>query len=138
MNNIDSTTELRLQLQRWFAGPLGRSLEAHEANCLRQVLPRLYGALALQLGAIGPLDMLDSAAAPKHILLDLPPHDGTFVRGVPEQLPFACKSVDVALLPHTLDFCDDPHAVLREVTRVLAPEGHVVILGFNPVSLWGL
>jgi SAM-dependent methyltransferase len=44
----------------------------------------------------------------------------------------------VALLPHTLDFSDDPHSVLREVSRVLRPEGHVVILGFNPMSLWGV
>jgi SAM-dependent methyltransferase len=41
------------------------------------------------------------------------------------------------ILPHTLDFCDDPHQVLREVSRVLRPEGHVVILGFNPMSMWG-
>ena len=42
------------------------------------------------------------------------------------------------LLPHTLDFTDDPHQVLREVDRVLAPEGHAVVLGFNPVSMWGI
>ena len=27
--------------------------------------------------------------------------------------------------------------MLREVERVLVPEGHVVITGFNPTSLWG-
>ncbi|OQY50442.1 MAG: hypothetical protein B6247_21570 [Candidatus Parabeggiatoa sp. nov. 2] len=32
----------------------------------------------------------------------------------------------------------NPHEILREVERVLIPEGHVVILGFNPVSLWGI
>src|SRR4030066_244876 len=42
-----------------------------------------------------------------------------------------------AVLPPPLDFCDDPHQVLREVSRVLRPEGHVVILGFNPMSMWG-
>jgi len=46
--------------------------------------------------------------------------------------------VDLMLLPHTLEFADDPHQVLREISRVLTPEGHVVILGFNPFSLWGL
>ncbi len=139
MSNLQSAMELRLRVRQWFTTPLGRSIEAHEANHLRDVLPRLYGAVALQLGSIGELDLLDSAAAPKHILLDLPIQPGSIcVRGVPEQLPFDCKSVDVALLPHTLDFCDDAHSVLREVSRVLAPEGHIVILGFNPVSLWGL
>jgi len=39
-------------------------------------------------------------------------------------------------MPHTLEFTNDPHQVLREVDRVLIPEGHVVILAFNPWSLW--
>ncbi len=138
-HTLKSAIELRRALRQWFATPLGRSLEAHEAHRLRDVLPTLYGAVALQLGCIGPLDLLDSAAAPKHILLDMLARRGAArVCGAPEQLPFDSRSVDVALLPHTLDFCDDAHSVLREVARVLAPEGHVVILGFNPVSLWGL
>ena len=41
-------------------------------------------------------------------------------------------------MPHILEFTEDPHQVLREVERVLVPEGHVVITGFNPVSLWGV
>jgi SAM-dependent methyltransferase len=41
-------------------------------------------------------------------------------------------------MPHTLDSHVDPHATLREVARVLVPDGRVVISGFNPSSLWGL
>ena len=49
------------------------------------------------------------------------------------------ESVDVVLLPHTLDYSDDrSHAVLREADRVLTPHGHLVILGFKPGGLWGL
>ena len=54
-----------------------------------------------------------------------------------EELPFASQSIDLLVLPHALEFADDPHRVLREVERVLIPEGQVVISGFNPVSLWG-
>lgn len=126
-------------LRGWFDTPLGRSLQAFEANRLRSVLPNLYGTVAVQLGRIGRLDMLDACVAPTRIVLDiLAEPDGILVRGLPERLPFDGRSVDVALLPHTLDFCDEPHQVLREVERVLVPEGHVVILGFNPLSLWGL
>ena len=53
-------------------------------------------------------------------------------------LPFPESSLDLVLLPHTLELGADPHATLREVQRVLVPEGRVVISGFNPVSLWGL
>ena len=55
-----------------------------------------------------------------------------------EELPFAAQSIDLLILPHALEFADDPHRVLREVERVLIPEGQVVITGFNPASLWGL
>ena len=55
-----------------------------------------------------------------------------------DALPFPEQSIDLAVLPHTLDLSPDPHATLREVARVLVPEGKVVIAGLNPASLWGL
>ncbi len=53
-------------------------------------------------------------------------------------LPFPQASLDLVVLPHTLELSADPHHVLREVERVLVPEGRLVLSGFNPVSLWGL
>ena len=53
-------------------------------------------------------------------------------------LPLADACMDLLILPHTLELSPDPHATLREVARVLVPEGRVVITGLNPVSLWGL
>lgn len=53
-------------------------------------------------------------------------------------LPFPANSMDLLVLPHTLELSANPHATLREVERVLVPEGRVVICGLNPVSLWGL
>lgn len=138
MSDRDSCSRQRRQLRQWFDSPLGRSLQAQEAQHLRAALPNLYGTVAAQLGQIGKLDLMDACIAPTRILLD--DHggsDGCRVRSIPEELPLDTKSADVMLLPHTLDFCADPHQVLREVSRVLRPEGHVVILGFNPVSLWG-
>ncbi len=55
----------------------------------------------------------------------------------PEALPLAEASVDLLVLPHTLERCAQPHAALREVARVLVPEGRVLIFGLNPWSLWG-
>lgn len=144
------------QLLQWFDSPLGRSLQAVEAHRLRAVLPTLYGTVALQLGRIGKLDLLDACVAPTRVVVDIDaPRTSTpkknrhveqlltgsrtsLVLGEADALPLDERSVDVALLPHTLDFCDDPHPVLREVSRVLRPDGHVVILGFNAMSLWGV
>ncbi len=55
-----------------------------------------------------------------------------------DALPFDSNSLDLVVLPHALELARDPHLALREVERVLVPEGRVVIVGFNPTSLWGL
>ncbi len=56
----------------------------------------------------------------------------------PAALPFPENSIDAILMPHTLEFTSEPHATLREAQRVLVPEGRLIIIGFNPKSLWGL
>src|ERR1019366_6583084 len=53
------------------------------------------------------------------------------------ELPFASQSLDLVVLPHVLEFAAEPHQVLREVERVLIPEGQLIVCGFNPISLWG-
>ncbi len=56
----------------------------------------------------------------------------------PAALALQSDSVDVMLLPHTLEFAPDPHEVLREAARVLAGEGELVVLGFEPLGTWSL
>ncbi|UCH53651.1 MAG: class I SAM-dependent methyltransferase [Pseudomonadota bacterium] len=129
----------RIRLRTWFGSALGRSLLAAESQHLRAVLPNLYGTVAVQLGRIGEFDLMDACIAPTRVLID--PDDGRGscrVRADLEELPLDAKSADVVILPHSLDFCGDAHQVLREAARVLRPEGHIVVIGFNPMSLWGL
>ena len=52
--------------------------------------------------------------------------------------PWPADSLDLVVLPHTLERSADPHACLREVERVLIPEGQVLITGINPWSWWGV
>jgi len=138
---IGSDPTTRHELCDWFGRFPGRSLLAVESHALRAVWPSLFGKTAVQLGSLGPLNLLEDCNAPVVTLLDLPGVSGPDmprVHALPEGIPFDQRSVDIALLPHTLEFAADPHQVLREVSRVLAPEGHVVVLGFNPLSFWGL
>jgi len=55
-----------------------------------------------------------------------------------DELPFQTESLDLIVLPHTLEVASDPHQLLREAERVLIPEGKLVVIGFNPLSLWAL
>jgi SAM-dependent methyltransferase len=134
-------------LQEWFQTPPGRYLLAWEQSQFDQAVTDLFGYHALQLG-VAEIDGL-RANRISHRWLALP---GTFdpapsVPSAPPRvalisdstaLPFSANSLDLVLLPHTLELSPDPHATLREVERVLVPEGRVVICGLNPASLWGL
>lgn len=131
----------RRDLSLWFEGPLGRSVQALEANRLRAVLSDLSGTFAVQLGQVGNRDLLESSPTAVHLMVDpdvLASPTRAAVQAMPEALPLDTKSIQVILLPHTLDTAQHPHQVLREAHRVLAPEGVIVILGFNPFSVWGI
>ncbi len=139
MSGAGDAAPLRERLRAWFDQPLGRSLRAAEAERLRATLSTLRATRLIQLGSIGVEDLLESTSAPVRILVEFPmPDRDCSVAALPEALPFDSASIDLAVLPHTLDFASNPHEVLREVDRVLLPEGDVVIVGFNPFSLWGL
>lgn len=55
-----------------------------------------------------------------------------------QYLNYDDESVDLVVLPFTLDWHHNPHHILREVERILVHEGRLIIYGFNPYSLWGL
>lgn len=146
----------------WFKTPPGEYLLAWERERFDQAVADMFGYHALQLG-LSELDGLRSNRMP-HKWLALQGADtglasdpqppavggaGATARQATSSLrvalltdlavlPFPENSLDLVLLPHTLELSSDPHATLREVERVLVPEGRVVISGLNPASLWGL
>lgn len=126
-------------LQGWFAGPLGQSVLAVELEKLSAMLPALYGPVAVQLGLCHEIPLLEATDAPWRIPVENRPRDAsaTAVAADASALPFGAKTVGIVLAPHVLDYVRDPHQVLREIDRVLVPEGHLVLTGFNPWSLWG-
>ncbi len=130
-------SQFRRQLRHWYQGPLGQLAAQAETEVLEATLPNLFGYHLLQIGHWGAENYLSASRVQHKTVLD-PDPAGAGVRGRVEALPVATDCIDVAVLPHTLEFSQNPHQVLREAERVLVPEGHVVILGFNPWSLWGL
>lgn len=136
----------RQRLRAWFTHLPGRWFQAEERERLRKILPNLFGYHLLQLGDLYSKECLNSSRIP-HVMVQDPDQQAappagerlrSVFRGEPDFLPVAGDSIDVVLMPHTLEFTESPHQVLREVERVLIPEGHVVILGFNPWSPWVL
>lgn len=122
-------------LQDWFHSPLGQYLLEKERAYLDDVTPDIFGFHAVQLG-LPEFDLLRENRITHRMRVASEGRPDLYASC--DELPFATQSIDLALLPHVLEFAADPHEVLREVDRVMMPEGRLVILGFNPWSLWGL
>ncbi len=130
-----------MALQRWYRQPLGELVSEAEAASVAQMLTTLFGYHFLVLGSPMARDLIADSRIVHRCLVDFdyPLSDaGINMLAHPACLPVASDSVDAVLLPHTLEFVAEPDAVLKEVERVLIPQGRVIILGFNPCSWWGL
>ncbi len=121
--------------QQWFESSLGQYLIAHEQHFFDQMVANIFGYNAVQIGW-PQFDFLQTNRMPFHFSMGLEAQ--VSLRAVPSFLPIQSNTIDLVILPHTLEFNANPHQILREVHRILIPEGHVVISGFNPVSLWGM
>jgi len=127
------------QMTRWFQSGLGQHLLAAERTLIEQLLARRFGYHLLQLGC-ADLVLHDKSPMGHKFSFSAWPQDKTCHNAIAsgEALPLATASIDLVLLHHALDFAEHQHQLLREVERVLIAGGHVVIIGFNPLSSWGL
>jgi len=123
-------------LHDWFESPTGRYLLAWERSQFDLAVADIFGFHALQLG-LPELDALGANRMPHRWLATQTPMPGAAFATDFSALPFQANSLDLVVLPHSLELASDPHTTLREVERVLVPEGRVVICGLNPTSLWG-
>jgi SAM-dependent methyltransferase len=122
-------------LQAWFATPLGQYLAQQEQAHHDNIVADIFGFHALQLG-LPELDLLRANRIPHKFRLarsgqaDLLAEFG--------ELPIESQSIDLLVMPHVLEFTEQPHQILREMDRVMMPEGRIVITAFNPWSMWGI
>lgn len=129
---------LSAALRAFYAGPVGQRLIPEIQHHLSRCVQDQFGFHALQVGTIAPeINMFESGRIRHFARMDVD-LVGTDFCGQTGSLPILSDSVDFVFLAHSLDFAIDPYQVLREVERVLVNDGHVLILGFNPLSLYGI
>ena len=138
-----------ISLHEWLKTPPGQYLLDWERGRFDKAVADVFGYHALQLGLPELLGLQNNRIPHRWLAIDTvktplaadsghsDPVSPTLVTDF-AALPFSENSLDLLLLPHALELSPDPHATLREVERVLVPEGRVVISGLNPMSLWGL
>ncbi|HQT26210.1 MAG TPA: methyltransferase domain-containing protein [Burkholderiales bacterium] len=118
-------------LEQWLETPVGQYLLEREYAWFDQSVGDVFGYHAVQLG-LGSLDFLRASRMQLKLRSDVDVAVDIF------NLPFDSCSIDLAVLPHVLEFSGNPHQILREVARVMRPEGRIMLSGFNPFSLWGI
>jgi SAM-dependent methyltransferase len=131
----------------WLRSPLGQRVYALERKHVAEALAHVFGWQLLQIGLWGDDHGLIAAARTQQKSVLARHSDdaqspyvqrgGALLQSRADSMAIASDSVDAVLLPHTLEHVPDPHAVLREVERILMGEGHVIVLGFRPFSMWG-
>ncbi|MEL7448873.1 MAG: class I SAM-dependent methyltransferase [Pseudomonadota bacterium] len=137
MNRDPSSIQARTD--DWLQTSLGSALLEREKALVGDALESIFGIQLLQVGAWGANDSFVGLGNTRRAALVAPQAaEGVSIRSEPSRLGIASDSVDIVLLPHTLEYDPAPHDVLREVERVLVGEGHLVLLGFNPVGPVGL
>ena len=127
--------------EHWFQTPLGRQLLAKERAMTEHYCEHAFGAHQLELTISHRLPVGAVGNCAHRILATRrwSPHMPSSVLVCdPEELPFSSGTIDLVIMHHVLDFSPSPHQALREAYRVLKGSGHLVIVGFNPWSLWGL
>ena len=123
------------EVARWQQSSYGRGLSALAQREVAQRVPEVFGRHFLQIGEWDhERDWLAGAATLSRAVLAVENPRRATGRVDPTALPFAARSIDAVLLPHTLERVPSAHGLLREVARVLSDRGQLVMVGFNP---WG-
>jgi SAM-dependent methyltransferase len=130
----------QVDIATWFSSALGQRVLQAEKKHINKLLEDMFGYHLMQLSVLSGTDLLQGCPITHHFsVLPYNTKDATqsYVRADFEHLPIDSNTVDMALLHHALDFSLNPHQLLRETSRVVMPNGHIVLVGFNPWSLMG-
>ncbi len=129
------------KLCEWYNSPLGKLCLKRERQLVQQACERFFGYHQLECLVHPSLPIAEDSLL-GHRILAVPQWQPGFPESTliceSHELPLENDSIDLVVLHHTLDLSEDPHQSVREASRVLRSGGHLVIVGFNPYSLWGL
>ena len=127
-------------LFEWYSSPAGKRLKQSEMEFLRRSITVSCKQIIVQVGGLGwENQFIDCSLYQQFIVIDL---ESIAWGNVPEirantyELPLQTETVDMVIMPHSLEFDSERHQTLLEVARILKPEGQLIILNFNPWSLW--
>jgi SAM-dependent methyltransferase len=124
----------------WYQTPRGKLLQQLEADYLQRSITVSCQQIVLQIGGLGwENDFIDCSLYKNYTVLDAKNvgcNEARKIQAKSYNLPLKSESVDMIIVPHLLEFDANRFQTIREVERVLKPEGIVLVLNFNPWSIW--
>lgn len=120
---------------KWRDIPSATTLRKLIQKQLELILPSVHGYSLVTLGELAAVFDYQAAAVANVIRIHCD-HGGD-VCARPHQLPLASDDIDAIFVPLLIEQSDFPHQLLREAVRSLRPGGKLILVTFNPLSLWG-
>ncbi len=136
--SLPITTGMRA-CRHWYKTPTGHHTLERVQAVVAALTADIFGYYALELGVLaGQHRFLQDSRIASQFTLGAIQGEANHLVCAPEQLPIAFSNIDLVVASHVLDCTTQPHQVLREIERVLVPEGHCILIGFNPFSWCGV
>jgi SAM-dependent methyltransferase len=132
-------------MEKYYQGTLGHVILEIERRALSNCLEKMFGYHLLQLGGYAEMILPGNSPIAHKIYFNSTVNNSTYnkgegyiVQGDFCALPFLADSIDVIVMPHLLETAENLKDILEETHRILIPEGHLIVIGFNPFSFLGI
>lgn len=137
------TASCQTAIRQWYESVTGKRAATAVQSAVAEMSNDIFGYYAAQVGELaGEYALLRDSRirscfgiAPD---MSMGSEAGVDLVANPAALPLVFDNLDLVVASHVLDCAPSPHSVLREIERVLVPEGHCILITFNPFSLRGL
>lgn len=130
-------SDISVELESWYERDGGQYVLETVRARLESILDTSFGYHLVQIGPLRAQPLFDKSRINHRIYCSGSAGGDVGLVACAEELPLESDSVDTLIALHCLDFSTQPHQALREMQRVVTPQGKLIIIGFNPYSLLG-
>ena len=125
-------TDFSASLERWYGGENGRWLRQQLQDEVSSILETAFGYHLLQIGPLRDKPLFNDSTINHRLYASPSVGEHTSLLCDFDEIPLDSDSVDVIICDHAVEFCANPHQAVREMQRVLAPQGHLLLVGSPP------
>ena len=117
----------------WFKSKTAKKLIEQEKIIVNKFIEDKFGYFAIQIGGAFT-DFLEHSRITKHLF-----NEGIFknISFDASSIPISKESIDLIICPHFIEQGYNKE-MFDEFFRIIIPEGHLIIISFNPYSFAGI